>query len=153
MSDRSNLQNAGPTRAQSARGFAAALEAHALDAHDTGMIAAEFERCAVALESQQSVVDEARALVYDGMSEAGWHRVRRAIEAMETAARAPATQRADICWMGWACDIPDRPLHVEDCADEATVWRHALGWPDEEEIAHAKARGARAFRVRIEEYR
>jgi hypothetical protein len=53
--------------------------------------------------------------------------------------------------LGWAVDYPGRSLHVECCADEATVWWHALGWPDHEEIVYAKSKGARAFRVRIVE--
>jgi hypothetical protein len=58
---------------------------------------------------------------------------------------------SEISWLGWAVDYPGRPLHVEYCADEATVWRHALGWPDDDEIAFAKKQGAMAFRVRIVE--
>jgi hypothetical protein len=48
-------------------------------------------------------------------------------------------------------DYPSRPLHVECCADETTVWFHALGWRDHEAIAYVKSKGARAFRVRIVE--
>ena len=36
--------------------------------------------------AREAVIKAAVALVYDGMSEAGWHRVRRAVEAMERAA-------------------------------------------------------------------
>jgi len=57
----------------------------------------------------------------------------------------------DVCWSGWALDYPGRGLHVEYCAEEEQVWRHALGWPDAEEIAYAKSKGARAFRCRITE--
>jgi hypothetical protein len=58
----------------------------------------------------------------------------------------------DTQWLGWAVILPRDPwLYVEYCADEATAWMHALGFPDDAEIAHAKANGARAFPVTIME--
>jgi hypothetical protein len=55
-------------------------------------------------------------------------------------------------WLGWAVILPRDPwLYVEYCADEATVWKNALGFPSDDEIAHAKANGARAFPVVIVE--
>jgi hypothetical protein len=41
---------------------------------------------------------------------------------------------------------------VQYGGDEADAWRVALGWPSDEEIAHAKAQGARAFQVEIREF-
>jgi hypothetical protein len=33
--------------------------------------------------ARQAVIEAARSMVYDGMSEAGWHRIKRAILALE----------------------------------------------------------------------
>ena len=44
----------------------------------------------------EAVIKAAVQLVYDGMSEAGWHRVRRAVEAMELADREPSPSLAEI---------------------------------------------------------
>lgn len=33
--------------------------------------------------ARDAVIEAARSIVYDGMSEAGWHRIKRAILAME----------------------------------------------------------------------
>lgn len=53
-------------------------------------------------------------------------------------------------WLGWAIQLPREPwLFVEYGCDEASAWRHALGWPDADDIEHAKAQGARAFPVSI----
>lgn len=61
-----------------------------------------------------------------------------------------ADARADVAWLGWAVVLPRTPwFHVEYGGDEASAWKHALGWPDAEEIEHAKAQGARAFPVTI----
>lgn len=63
-----------------------------------------------------------------------------------------SSNKPDVVWLGWAVVLPYEPwLYVEYCPDEATAWRHALGWPDADEIAHAKASGARAFPVQITE--
>jgi hypothetical protein len=55
------------------------------------------------------------------------------------------------CWLGWAIDQPGRKLFVEYGVSENDAWKFALGWPDAEEIAHAKANGSRAFQVSIVE--
>jgi hypothetical protein len=54
-------------------------------------------------------------------------------------------------WLGWAVERPGEPLFVQYGGDEADAWITALGWPDEIEIAYAKAHGARAFPVEIRE--
>ena len=46
--------------------------------------------------AREAVIKAAVQMVYDGMSEAGWHRVRRAVEAMELAAREPSPCLAEI---------------------------------------------------------
>lgn len=57
-----------------------------------------------------------------------------------------ATERR---WLGWAIDRPGHPLFVQSCGDEEGAWDIALGWPSAEEIAAAKAAGARAFPIEI----
>lgn len=55
-------------------------------------------------------------------------------------------------WRGWAVERPGRSeLYVQQGGDEAEAWRVALGWPDDDEIAYAKAHGARAFPIEIRE--
>lgn len=54
-------------------------------------------------------------------------------------------------WERYAVLRPDGSLYVHDECDEAGAWQIALGWPSVAEIADAKRRGARAFRVLIRE--
>ena len=62
--------------------------------------------------------------------------------------------RTDVRWLGWAIQLHREPwFYVEYGGNEASAWQNALGWPDAEGIAHAKAQGARAFPVSILERR
>ena len=61
------------------------------------------------------------------------------------------SETTDVRWLGWAVDRPGLPLYVQFGGDESEAWRIALGWPSQEEIAHAKDNGARAFPVEIKE--
>ena len=64
-----------------------------------------------------------------------------------------APEQPEVAWHGWAVDVPGQRLYVGCGGDEASAWHHALGWPDDGEIAEAKARGARAFPIQIVERR
>jgi hypothetical protein len=61
------------------------------------------------------------------------------------------TPEATITAPGWAVQCPDGRLIVnaEASATEATTWWMACGYADD--VARAKARGARAFRCEIRE--
>ena len=74
---------------------------------------------------------------------------RKNAAALAAAAETLKALRPDVSWIGWAVDHPEREFHVEFCGTEADAWRHALGWPSEQEIEAAKKRGARAFEVWI----
>ena len=51
----------------------------------------------------------------------------------------------------WAIVWPNGKVLVDTTFDsEAMAWQVALGWPDDEEIAHAKSNGVKAMRVRID---
>lgn len=50
----------------------------------------------------------------------------------------------------WAVEDPEgRVLADSTFRDEAHAWQVALGWPSEQEIAHAKRRGYRAYLAEI----
>jgi hypothetical protein len=72
-----------PTLSSRARGFAAMMRAGAFEPNDAAMVADILEASALALDWTTPLIEASRALVYDGQSDAGWHRVKRAVLEME----------------------------------------------------------------------